>query len=193
MRMIPAHPGTQLHVVGARAAKATVPENRERVPALVSTTLSLGNRPGKQPRKQMITGVGGVPKPEAAVAKTEPAPPPVAQAKDEAPAARKKGAVGAQKPSVRKNTVQPGKKATGGKPASHEKPQAGGRQGTKKESVLALLRRSQGATIAEIMKATGWQSHSVRGFLSGAVKKRLGLKLKSGKRDSGERVYSIRG
>jgi Protein of unknown function (DUF3489) len=42
------------------------------------------------------------------------------------------------------------------------------------------------------MKATGWQAHSVRGFLSGAIAKKMGLPLKSEKRDDGERVYSIR-
>jgi hypothetical protein len=42
-------------------------------------------------------------------------------------------------------------------------------------------------------KATGWQSHSVRGFLSGVLRKKMALKVKSGKRDNGDRVYSIRG
>ena len=46
---------------------------------------------------------------------------------------------------------------------------------TKSSQCLILLRRSEGATIAELMAATGWQSHSVRGFLSGAVKRKLGL------------------
>ena len=56
--------------------------------------------------------------------------------------------------------------------------------------MLALLQRSQGATIAAIMKATGWQQHSVRGFLAGVVRKRLKLKLGSSKVD-GIRVYRI--
>jgi hypothetical protein len=47
--------------------------------------------------------------------------------------------------------------------------------GTKKDLVLALLRRDQGASLDELMTATGWQAHSVRGFLSGTVKKKLGL------------------
>src|SRR5712672_3555661 len=61
---------------------------------------------------------------------------------------------------------------------------------SKQDHVLGLLRRPSGATIRNITKATGWQSHSVRGFFAAVVRKKLSLSLVSEKTD-GERVYRI--
>src|SRR5579864_4492287 len=60
------------------------------------------------------------------------------------------------------------------------------RKGTKTAKILALLGRADGASVQELRKATGWQAHSVRGFLS-----KMGLRVDSNKRDSGERVYRL--
>ena len=63
---------------------------------------------------------------------------------------------------------------------------------SKQSRVITMLRSPNGTTIAAMMKATGWQQHSVRGFLAGIVRKKLKLKLDSKKID-GSRVYSIKG
>ena len=62
--------------------------------------------------------------------------------------------------------------------------------GSKQSRVIAMLQSPAGATIAAMMQATGWQQHSVRGFLAGVVRKRLKLKLSSKKVD-GTRVYRV--
>lgn len=62
---------------------------------------------------------------------------------------------------------------------------------SKSEVVIALLRQGGGATLQALMAATGWQAHSVRGFISGQITKKMRLKVRSFTRD-GLRVYSIR-
>jgi hypothetical protein len=72
------------------------------------------------------------------------------------------------------------------------RPKPAARHGSKKAAVLAMLRKAEGATLAEIMKATGWQSHSVRGFLSGSLGKAMGLKVESNKHAGGQRAYHLK-
>jgi hypothetical protein len=66
------------------------------------------------------------------------------------------------------------------------------RDGSKAAEVLNLLKRPDGATLKELMKATAWQAHSVRGFLSGTVGKKMGLTVTPTKAEDGERTYSVK-
>jgi hypothetical protein len=98
----------------------------------------------------------------------------------------------------RTRTVAP-KKAKSGKKAAPVKkaPKGatkgkGARDGSKAAKVLDLLKRPDGATAKELIKATGWQPHSVRGFLSGTVSKKMGLAVTSTKGEDGERTYSVK-
>ena len=86
-----------------------------------------------------------------------------------------------------------GKKGSPPKKAPKATKKAGGaRDGSKAAKILDLLKRPEGATLKGLMKATGWQAHSVRGFLSGTIGKKLGLNVVSTKGDDGERTYSIK-
>jgi uncharacterized protein DUF3489 len=78
------------------------------------------------------------------------------------------------------------------KSAKGPKSAAKARKGSKTFKILALLERSSGATVKELMKATGRQPHSMRGFLSGVVSKKMGLKVRSSKDESGERRYAVK-
>jgi len=77
-------------------------------------------------------------------------------------------------------------KAAGSRIAGHNQTRADSKQAR----VLARLRGANGATIATVMRTTGWQPHTVRGFFAAVVRKKLGLRLESEKTD-GERVYRI--
>ena len=68
-----------------------------------------------------------------------------------------------------------------------------GRDGSKKAETIRLLERAKGATLEELMEATGWQAHSVRGFISGTLSKKLKLKIDSFRSEKGSRVYRIKG
>ena len=65
------------------------------------------------------------------------------------------------------------------------------REGTKQALVIEMLRRPEGASIAEIVEATSWASHTTRGFLAGAIKKKLGLAIDSEKHDTRGRIYKV--
>jgi Protein of unknown function (DUF3489) len=110
----------------------------------------------------------------------------------EKPKATKKARAGAQGAHVAPKKGKSAKKASPAKKAPKAAKEKGTRDGSKAAKVLDLLKRSDGATLAELMKATGWQAHSVRGFLSGTVGKKLGLTVTSTKVEDGERTYSIK-
>jgi hypothetical protein len=78
------------------------------------------------------------------------------------------------------------------KKAKSAKPVKTPHHGSKTARILDLLKRPQGVTLKELMKATGWQPHSVRGFLSGTVGKKLGLTVASVRDNDGERRYSVK-
>jgi S1-C subfamily serine protease len=80
----------------------------------------------------------------------------------------------------------------GAKSAKSPKKATGARQGSKTAKFLDLLKRSGGATGKDLMKATGWQAHSVRGFISGVLGKKMGLTVTSTKVEDGERRYSLK-
>ena len=108
----------------------------------------------------------------------------------EKPKASKKGSVGQKRAHV---GPAKGKAAKTTKKAPKAAKKAGeAREGSKAATVLDLLKRPDGATLAELMKATGWQAHSVRGFLSGTISKKMGMAVASTKAEDGERTYSVK-
>jgi len=88
-------------------------------------------------------------------------------------------------PSTRRN-----RKKTATAPDTPKEPRKK-REGTKQALLVGMLRRPEGATIDQIVEATGWQRHTARGAISGAVKKKLALDVTSEKTEGGERVYRI--
>jgi len=103
---------------------------------------------------------------------------------------KKKGAPRGQKTA---KSTKPKKVAGASKKAAEpERKAAAPRAESKGAQILALIRRTKGATLAELAKLTGWQNHSIRGFLSGTVGKKMGLTVESTKREDSERVYSLK-
>ncbi len=110
----------------------------------------------------------------------------------EKPKPGKKTRVAAKRAHVAAKKAKTATKAKIRKKAPKAAKKAGpSRDGSKAAKILDLLRRPNGATLAEIMKSTNWQAHSVRGFISGSLGKKMGLTVVSAKRENGERVYSI--
>ena len=115
----------------------------------------------------------------------------------EKPEAATKANTAPRKPHGAPTRGKSGKKANPAKkgakaPKKGTKAKAEGvRQGSKTAQVLELLKRSGGASLKEIMKATDWQPHSVRGFISGTLGKKMGLSVESTKGADGERTYNI--
>ena len=115
------------------------------------------------------------------------------QASSKKHATRKKNAPKGQKKAKGGKTKAAAPKKSGKKKAA--KPKAAKTTTPRAESkgakILAMISRPKGATLTEIMKATDWQAHSVRGFISGALGKKMGLKVDSVRREDGERVYTL--
>lgn len=65
------------------------------------------------------------------------------------------------------------------------------RQGSKTEQAIAMMKRPGGATLKQLMETLDWQSHTVRGFVTGALTKKMGLTVASTKPAGGERIYAI--
>ncbi len=94
------------------------------------------------------------------------------------------------KPKPRQRSRRAERKPSGATPNGRTSPTAA-RPGTKQALLIDLLKRKKGATIEKIVEATGWQAHSVRGAISGALKKKLGLAVTSEKPGDGPRRYRI--
>ncbi len=114
-------------------------------------------------------------------------------------ASQKKGAPKAKKTTngAKAKAAAPRKAAKAGAKTSKKaakptaaKKAAAPRAESKGAKILEMIARAKGATLAEIMQATDWQAHSVRGFISTAGKKH-GVKIESAKNDAGERVYKV--
>ena|SRR5258708_39515953 len=89
------------------------------------------------------------------------------------------------KPAAR--VKRPTRKASPRATATKRNPAADSKQA----KLITLLRSAKGATLEQMMELTGWQAHSVRGVISGALKKRLGMTIESAKNGDGDRVYRV--
>jgi hypothetical protein len=88
----------------------------------------------------------------------------------------------------------PAKKKASRAKKSRTEPTAakGPREGSKTETILGLLRQKGGSTLKALMEATAWQAHSVRGFISAVVTKKMAFTIESTRNEEGERTYSVK-
>ncbi len=144
--------------------------------------------PAGEAEPQPEASVEEVPVGEAAqpVATPEPEPTPEQPATVAPEAQQTPDAAPPEAPAKKKATRA--KKAPAAKEAKDAKV---ARAGSKTETILALMKQPGGATLKAIMDATQWQAHSVRGFISGTLAKKMGLTVVSAKGENGERNYSI--
>jgi hypothetical protein len=125
--------------------------------------------------------IAASPVPEAGEPKAKKKASVVKRARNVAPAKAKSGKKGSQP-----------KKAPKGAKKAKATSDDSVRDGSKAGKILDLLKRPGGVSLKEIMKATDWQAHSVRGFLSGTIRKKMGLDVASTKGEDGERSYSVK-
>ena len=98
---------------------------------------------------------------------------------------------GPLKPDVAPEKPPAKNRATGAKRTPAAAMRKGIREGSKTEAILGLMKQPGGTTLRAIMEATNWQAHSVRGFISGTLGKKMGLTVVSTRGENGERTYSI--
>jgi hypothetical protein len=123
---------------------------------------------------EQIQTLGDAPKPKA----------------ERMPKGGEQAAKGASEKAKATKKATPAKKAPKAPKAAKTSESAGPREGSKTAQVVAMLQRKNGATLAEIMEKMGWQKHTVRGFMAGAMKK-AGYTVESFKSDKGDRTYRI--
>ncbi len=156
-------------------------KDRKTAISRIWAAVSMLDMPGKSVSDAAEVNQDEAQEPEA-VNEPEPAQEPEATVAEEAP----------QTPDVAPVEAELAEKATPAKKAPKTPRSANGtREGSKTEAVLALLKREGGVTVQELMTSTGWQAHSVRGFLSGTIGKKMGLAVTSTKQEDGTRVYSL--
>jgi len=127
---------------------------------------------------------------EAQAASTETSSEPKAPTKAKAAKQARRVAPAKSKSGKKATPAKKGAKTPKSQKTAKAKASAGPREGSKTAQVVAMLQRKNGATLTEIMDKMGWQRHTVRGFMAGAMKK-AGYSVESFKPEGGERTYRL--